>query len=290
MSMSAYASGTSAIAAPAGASVTVSMNTADVNYSTAINWVYANLQYNSSGTEYKNSAATQNNFTTSRGAWLDTGAAADVWLERTITSGTLFTDPGSGRLNLATTRSFRVRDTNASPAAITCDLEMDMWDAASGGNNLDNVGSIILTANYNNPCPLCCFLPSTAILMGDGTSKPIVEIEIGDVIRTIDGTEEVTEIIPKEQREMWRVELEDGRTLILSEDHPVFIDGKGYSSISSQGPYKDLNGTDQIVVGDSVQLDSGILLKIVKMHRDPFDETVYTLGNSRFYANGILVY
>lgn len=269
---------------------TVSMNTADVIYSTALGACYANLQYNSSGEEFKNSAGAFDNFSTSRGDWLDSGAAADVWLERTITTGTLFTDPGTGRLQLSTTRSFRVRDNNPSAASVSCDLEMDMWDAASGGNNLENIPSIVLTANYNNPCPICCFLPSTSILMGDGTSKPIVEIEIGDVIRTFDGTEEVTEIIPRDQAPMWRVELEDGRTLILSEDHPVFVDGKGYSSVSSQGVYKDLHGTDQIVVGDSVQLDSGILLKIVKMHRDPFEETVYTLGNSRFYANGILVY
>lgn len=290
MSISAYASGTSAIAAPAGASPTVSMNTTDVLKSSAIGTTYANLQYNTTGEEFQNSGR-NDNFSTSRGDWLDSGSSSDVWVERTINSGSLLTDPGSGRLQLSTTRSFKVRDTDGGSGFNECDMDMDMWDAASGGSNLDSVANLILRANYNNPCPLCCFMPDTMITMGDGSTKPICEIDESDSIRVYGGaSEKVTEVIVRQDRSMWKIELEDGRILILSEDHPVFVQGKGYSCINPEAPYKDLTDTDTLIEGDTVKLESGVLLRVVKMTRDPFRGTVYTLGNSRFYANGILVY
>ena len=278
-----------AVYSSGGAAPTVSLNTADVLKSSIIGTVYANLQYNTSGVEYSNSGRTDN-FSTSRGNWLDTGLASGAWLERTINSGSLLTDPGGGRLQMSTTRTFKVRDTDSGSGIAECDMDIEMWDAASGGNSLDSVVGLVLQADYNDPCPGCCFLPETLVTMGDGSTKPIGDVVVGDVIRTFGGSEKVTGLIIRTHRPMWDMELEDGRVLTLSEDHPVFIQGKGYSCINPEMEYKDLSETDKIELGDHVKMESGVLLKIVDMTRNPYDSTVHSFENSKFYANGILVY
>lgn len=275
-----------------GAAPTVSLSTADIlNNSGDIGTCYANLQYHTDGTENTNSPDYSDNYNdTSRGSWLDSGSSSDVWFERTINSGSLWVDPGAGRLNLGTTRTLKVRDTNSGASAQSCNLDIEMWDAASGGSSLDSVAGLILRANYFDSCPLCCFTPDTLITMADGSTKAICEITEDDHIRTHDGYEKVTEVIVRKNRTMWELQTEDGRILRLSEDHPVYVEGKGYSSINPEPEYKDLTTTDTIVEGDFVMLESKVLLKVVSIKRYEYRHPVYTLGNSRFYANGILVY
>lgn len=269
--------------------ITVSLSSANVFRNGDVVTVYANLQYNLSGVEYENTG-TGNNFSSSRGNWLDSGNSEDAWLERTINSGSLYTDPGGGRLQLDTTRSFRVRDTNPAAGGVSCDLDIDVYNQPSGGSPEDSA-NVVLTATLFDACPTCCFTPDTLITMGDGSTQPISEVATGDSIRTYGGTTEVTEVIVRVNRPMWRLELEDGRILHLSDEHPIYIKGKGYSCIRpNELDYKDLKGVDKIALGDYAMLESGVLLRVVKMDPHPFTGKVYTFGNSRFYANGILVY
>lgn len=276
----------------AGGGETVSLNTANIsNNSGDIGTAYANLQYNTDGAEYTNSVAWLDNFSTSRGNWLDSGSNSNVWFERQVTAGSaLWVDPGAGRLQMSSTRSMKQRDTNAGAGGVSTTLTITMWDASTGGSKLDEVVGLVLTATYFDACPACCFTPDTPVTMADGTHKPIGEIVIGDEIRTLDGTEAVEEIMVREDREMWRMELEDGRTLHLSSDHPVYVDGKGYSSIDPEHEYKGESTTGVLEEGDLVKLESGVLLRINSLRPDRYTLKVYTLGNKRFYANGILVF
>ena len=272
-----------------GGGITVSLSSANVSRNGDVVTVYANLQYNSSGEEFENTGQ-GDNFSTSRGNWLDSGSSSDAWLERTINSGSLFSDPGGSRLILSTTRSFKVRDTNPAAGGQSCDLDIDIFDQAVGGSPVDNA-NVVLTATLFNACPTCCFTPDTLVTMGDGSEQPISEVAKGDTIRTFEGTEEVTEVIERVNRPMWRIELEDGRILRLSDEHPIYIKGKGYSCVKpNELVYKDLAETYKIELGDYAMLESGILLRVVKMTPHPYTDLVYTLGNSRFYANGVLVY
>jgi hypothetical protein len=73
-----------------------------------------------------------------RGQWLDSGSNSDVWVERTINSGSLNdSDAGAGRLNLGTARAFSV--SRASTGTHTANVTFDFYDAASGGSLLDTV-------------------------------------------------------------------------------------------------------------------------------------------------------
>jgi hypothetical protein len=88
----------------------------------------------------------------SNGNWLDSGAANEVWVARTITAGTLSKDDiGTGRtscssdLEIGTTKSFP--DGNKS-----CTFTLNFYDAASGGNLLASK-SITTIATYGSGGP-----------------------------------------------------------------------------------------------------------------------------------------
>ena len=100
---------------------------------------YAIVRFNSNGIEYKNIGADNPTMNSSRGIWLDSGLNSEVWVQRTINSGSFnYTDAGSGRLQLSTSRDFGV--SKGGPGGIqSCNVTFKFWDAASGGNELDSV-------------------------------------------------------------------------------------------------------------------------------------------------------
>ncbi len=110
---------------------------------------YAGIQFNSSGEEFKNVSGSNQNFTTSRGNWLDSGSSSDVWIERTVNVGSLdWLDAGSGRLNLGTTREFGIERTSLGTDFL--EIDFDFWDAASGGNLLGS-SSVDISAEVALP-------------------------------------------------------------------------------------------------------------------------------------------
>ena len=78
--------------------------------------------------------------------WLDAGSNSDVWVERTIISGSLWADAGSGRLVCSTARNFAVRRTALGTEV--CVIDLKFYDAASGGNLLDTQ-RVTLVATYD---------------------------------------------------------------------------------------------------------------------------------------------
>lgn len=153
------------------------------------------------------------------------------------------------------------------------------------------------SANYSifvsvtgDGCPLCCFTPDTPILMADGSLVPIADVEVGDIIRVRDGIEQVTGIITRTQRPMFMVEFHDGTSLHMSDDHPIYVLGSGYSAINPTVPYKDLGMARKLEVGDVVLTSEGKLTRVEVISPRDYPHTVYTLDNSQFYAGGKLVY
>lgn len=143
-----------------------------------------------------------------------------------------------------------------------------------------------------NPCPLCCFTPDTLVLMATGDWMAIVEVQVGDEIASRSGSKKVTEVITRTNRVMYEIQFADGRILNASEDHPLYVADKGYAAINPGvgGEYKDLGIPDQLYVGDRVLDSDGRENEIVSIMNLDYPHTVYTLAESEFYANGMLVY
>lgn len=132
--------------------------------------------------------------------------------------------------------------------------------------------------------------------MADGSKKPIAEIQAGDLILSRDSVTglnvfaTVTNVITRQGRPMYEFRFADGSVLNASEDHPLYTLGKGWASVGGIGNYKDLGTVKTIVVGDRVVGIDGTSTEVLSIKPIEFSGTVYTLGNTRFYANGILVY
>lgn len=98
---------------------------------------YAGFELDSDGTVDEISSLGTNNYTGGGGTWLNSGLASSVWVERTIIGGSPGTlnsdDPGTGRLNLGTTRAYSCVEVTATQTH-TVQVTFDFYDAASGGN------------------------------------------------------------------------------------------------------------------------------------------------------------
>ncbi len=142
----------------------------------------------------------------------------------------------------------------------------------------------------------CCFTPDTKISMADGKEKAIKDVIEGEEVLVYDtdnntfGVKPVRCVITRTERPMYKITFSDGTFLEASEDHPLFVVGKGYSSIVPPEIYKDLKSIGTISIGDRVLSVQGRELEITDIEKIDFSDTVYEFDTSGFFANGILVY
>lgn len=145
-------------------------------------------------------------------------------------------------------------------------------------------------------CPTCCFTPETPITMADGSIRTIGEIQVGQLIRVFDHetrqfvSEAVKEIITVERKNVYKFTFADGRTLDATDDHPMYVRNKGYAALKPVDDYKDLGLAEIIAVGDFVVDENDNDNEIISIEEIYYPYTVYTFLNSKFYANGMLVY
>jgi hypothetical protein len=106
---------------------------------------YAGLQISNTGTEYE---YTSGGGLGSIGTWLNSGSTSEVWVECVLVSGTWNSlNAGTGtRLATTTTRSWRIVQSSGGIRTVTCNFKF--WDAASGGNLLDQTGNVSFVAEY----------------------------------------------------------------------------------------------------------------------------------------------
>jgi len=93
----------------------------------------ANVRVHSDGDLY--ASTNTGGYGASYETWLDAGLNSEVWVQRTIISGTLTTDSGSSRLACTGIRTFGVTRTTAGVK--TCVIDLKWYDAPSGGSLLD---------------------------------------------------------------------------------------------------------------------------------------------------------
>lgn len=133
---------------------------------------YSRVKLDSNGSYYRSYFNNTYN-PTPTGAWLSSGLNTQVWVSRTIQSGSLSVDDiGTGRVALTTIRDMGLVKPNLGTNS--CTFTFHFWDAATGGTNIASK-QITVSATYNASiggiggigCPLCCFTPDTLITMAE---------------------------------------------------------------------------------------------------------------------------
>ena len=126
----------------------VTLSAAPVSRTVDAATVYAGVTYNATGVEFANNTDGSQSYDVSRGNWLDKGAAGSVYLDYTVQSGATsnITTPGTPRLVMSSPRLFEVWDTSYIGGSESATIDISMWDASTGGTELDSA-TITLTAN-----------------------------------------------------------------------------------------------------------------------------------------------
>jgi phage terminase large subunit-like protein len=79
-----------------------------------------------------------------------------------------------------------------------------------------------------------CLVGETLVLMGDGTQKRLADIRAGDYVQTRQGPKRVcAHALTKQNAEVYLLHTMDGRSIIGTADHPVWVIGKGFIPIAS---------------------------------------------------------
>jgi uncharacterized coiled-coil protein SlyX len=147
-----------------------------------------------------------------------------------------------------------------------------------------------------------CFLPGTKITLADKTLIDIEDVVVGDTLLTYNIIENcfepgvVKKLIRPKKSNIITVKLSNGTRIHSTEEHPYFVQGKGWCSFDPTSTVKlhEIE-VDQLLPGDTVIDDSGNTLTIERITPvvSAETQTVYNFeidGNHTYFANGILVH
>jgi len=147
-----------------------------------------------------------------------------------------------------------------------------------------------------------CFVAGTKITLADGSVKNIEDVQPGDVVATFDfKTGEIVHnivnaVFSKNVNNIVEYKFDNGEKLECTLDHPIYIEGKGWTSLNpelSNEMYSLEEKIKQVEIGDGVKLITGAS-KIVEIVERSEDVKVYNLqdieGNHNFFANNVLVH
>ncbi len=152
----------------------------------------------------------------------------------------------------------------------------------------------------------CCFTAGTPVTMSDGTTMPIENVKIGDMVMTYNiatGDYEPAEVLDLQKpiREgVYVLKFKSGKELELTNDHPMYTrkaSGEtGWAAVevdAAQRGYK-LDSILQLEVSDSIMVEGGAFDEIVSIEYKKGDVQTYTLKkvekNKNFFANGYLAH
>jgi hypothetical protein len=132
-----------------------------------------------------------------------------------------------------------------------------------------------------------CFAPSTPVLMADGTVKPISELQSGDLLRSgprQGNVATVQTVYRLNSSRVHRLELArlDGAPLpflLATEEHRLWVDGKGWTAVRDLQPGDWLFDADNHTVKVLDNLPQPGAMEVC---------TVSLLDDNSFYAGGVL--
>ena len=142
-------------------------------------------------------------------------------------------------------------------------------------------------------CPECCVHEDMLVSVEEDMAKSIHNLKIGDNVISHNfetGQDEIVEIediIIVERDVDYRV-----NTLVMTEDHPVYLEGGRKASVNPEATAKNYGqDVDQLVVGDKMIKQDGSLEAVESI--DKFDGTHTNFAiktkHNNFYADGHLV-
>lgn len=95
-----------------------------------------------------------------------------------------------------------------------------------------------------------CLIGDTQVLMADGSEKPIREIRPGDSVWTRTGVSRVTaSALTRRNASLMRLLTAEGREIIGTSDHPVWIDTRGFLPLASVVPGMSLSCVSNVLNG-----------------------------------------
>ena len=183
-----------------------------------------------------------------------------------------------------------------SPETALAFVELDVEETDTYIINGSTAFNSIIS--YNSPC----FVAGTKVQMENGDTKNIEDVVIGDSILSFDfknnetKVSKVLNVFSKKIDKIVVYEFDNGGTLKSTTDHPIFVNGKGWSSydnLLSNTLYTIGEPVQKIEIGDSVKLmnKNVILNKITVVNEDT---KVYNLSeveiNHNYFANDVLVH
>lgn len=147
-----------------------------------------------------------------------------------------------------------------------------------------------------------CFVAGTLISLSNGDVKNIEDVVNGDLVLTFNMESNkienniVNAVYSKLVEETVEYILDNGDTVRCTLDHPLYVEGKGWSSFNdvlSNKLYSLETKVSKIEVGDVVKLVEGSS-KIIDITQINESVTVYNLqdvqNNHNFFANNVLVH
>lgn len=151
----------------------------------------------------------------------------------------------------------------------------------------------------------CCFIAGTRILMANGETKNIENVQVGDSVITVNTNtlsvmiDAVREVASPDHDDIVEISLADSTVLKNTFDHSYFVKDKGWCSYKPEltNERYDLNA-NQLETGDQVyrynsngQLE---LVKVLSIVEDVGEIKTYNLfvkgENRNYFANGVLVH
>jgi hypothetical protein len=142
--------------------------------------------------------------------------------------------------------------------------------------------------SFSRACRWNSFTPNTRVLMGNGTTKPIGQIHVGDLIQAGDpdtgevSTEQVTDVIVGAgEKDLVTIRADadhDGRTgvVVATAGHPFYTDG-GWEDAQDLDP------------GDWLSTDRWTTFPITTTARAHHPATVYNLTVSRLHTYYVIL-
>jgi hypothetical protein len=173
-------------------------------------------------------------------------------------------------------------------------IELDVEDTDTYIINGSTAFNSLVT--HNAPC----FVEGTPILMEDGTYVNIENVKVGDRVLSFDFKNNesigsnVLNIFSKKVSKVVKYKFESGKELVATEDHPIYVIGKGWTSYSdslSNTLYSLEEPVKRIEVGDVIKLynQTDVLVDTEILEGD---YTVYNLSEvekyHNYYANDVL--
>ena len=150
--------------------------------------------------------------------------------------------------------------------------------------------------------PPKCFVAGTPITMGDGTTKAIELVEVGDEIQNYDFDSQETKIgkvlsiETPTHADIVEISFGDKKTKNTF-DHPYWVIGKGWSSYKPQWTEKRYEiESEQLEVGDKcLEINNGQLreVEITELREDVYPVQTYSLEvetHHNYFANDVLVH